>query len=398
MRILYTAMKHDYGDPARGPSFEQCAFHDTLVGMGCDVLHFDTVAAAKEHGPSATTKRLRELVDAEKPDLLFTVLFTDELDRHLMRRLSDETTTPTVNWFCDDHWRFDDYSADWAKCFNHVVTTAASAVPKYHALRGVNMIKSQWAANPFTYRRDPAAQMKHDISFVGLPHGNRRAIVEVLRNAGLTVDVFGHGWDPRRPGGGRIDQARMIEVFNTSRINLNLSNASTVTARGRSTDIEDNPRLHQLARLPRVGRYAAGVYRRGLRARAKLWPPPAPGSLTPDDIDLGGAQQIKGRNFEVPGCGGFLLSGEAQELDRYYTPGQEIETFATLGQLIDKARHYLNHDDERRAVADAGHVRTLGEHTWCHRFAEIFAAAGVASPHVNDLLNPARPGSSQEVH
>jgi len=392
MRILYVAMKHDYGDPARGPSFEQCAFHDSLVGMGCDVLHFDAVASAQSIGPRKTTARLREIVDAEQPDALFCVLFTDELDRTLFRKISDETPTPTINWFCDDHWRFDDYSSDWAPCFNHVVTTAASAVPKYHALRGVNMIKSQWAANPFTYRRDPDAEMKYDVSFVGLPHGNRRAIAEVLTHAGLKVDLFGHGW-----GHGRITQQQMIEVFNTSRISLNLSNASTVTARGRSTNLEENPRLHQLARLPKVGRYAAGVYRRALRARAKLLPAPRSRPLRPDDIHLGEAQQIKGRNFEVPGCGGFLLSGPAQELERYYETGKEIETFASVQELIDKARHYLAHDDQRRAIADAGYHRTQNEHTWCHRFADIFNAAGLDTPPVESLLRPASPGTSHEV-
>lgn len=401
MRILYTAMKDDYGDPSRGPSFEQCAFHDTLVGMGCDVLHYDTVAAAKQIGPQRTTRRLRAIVDAEKPDLLFSVLFTDELDRPLMRRLSDETDTPTVNWFCDDHWRFDDYSADWAPCFNHVVTTAASAVPKYHALRGVSMIKSQWAANPFTYRRlfdakQADAEMKHDISFVGLPHGNRRAIVEVLRHAGLTVDVFGHGWDPQRPDRGRIDQARMIEVFNTSRINLNLSNASTVTARGRGPHAHD-PWPARLDRIPRLGRYAVGAYRRALRLRDRLHPAVPDAALGPDDIDLGGPQQIKGRNFEVPGCGGFLLSGEAQELDRYYDIGKEIETFATLDELIDKARHHLAHDDARRAIADAGHARTLNEHTWVHRFHAVFSAAGLSPPPVENLLAPPNPGTTREL-
>lgn len=394
MKILYTAMKHDYGDPARGgDSFEQHNFHDSLVGMGHDLLHYDAVAGAKRLGAVKNTQRLREIVDAEKPDLLFSVLFTDELDRNTFRHISDETTTPTVNWFCDDHWRFDDYSADWAPCFNHVVTTAASAVPKYHALKGAHAIKSQWAANPFTYRRDADAEMKHDVSFVGLPHGNRVAIIDVLKSAGLNVELFGLGW-----GHGRIDQARMIEVFNTSRINLNLSNSSTVQGRRhRPADIEADPRLHRLASLPRVGRYAAGVYRRARRIEQRFFPPRPESALKPSDIDLGPAQQIKGRNFEVPGCGGFLLSGEADNLADYYQPGQEIETFATLDQLIEKARHYLAHDDQRRAIADAGHQRTANEHTWCHRFHDVFSAIGLDTPRVEQLLQPNRPGTTTDI-
>jgi hypothetical protein len=41
MRILYVAMRWDYGDHRRGPSCEQMNFASALEGMGHEVMPFD---------------------------------------------------------------------------------------------------------------------------------------------------------------------------------------------------------------------------------------------------------------------------------------------------------------------------------------------------------------------
>src|ERR1051325_1431815 len=131
MRILYVAAKYDYGKPEQGYSFEHYNFYDFFKSSGHQIIYFDTLSLLKELGKEAMNRRLLETAKAEQPDLMFTVLFTDELDPGAVRQISAGTDTVTVNWFCDDHWRFDNYSRDWAPCFDWVVTTAQSAVPKY---------------------------------------------------------------------------------------------------------------------------------------------------------------------------------------------------------------------------------------------------------------------------
>jgi spore maturation protein CgeB len=88
------------------------------------------------------------------------------------------------------------------------------------------------------------------------------------------------------------------------------------------------------------------------------------------------SEQIKGRNFEIPGCGGFLLTGGADNLEEYYQDGREVVIFHDDDELIDKIRYYLAHDEERSAIAQAGYERTLREHTYVHRFREIFTTMG----------------------
>ncbi|MEK7075481.1 MAG: glycosyltransferase, partial [Patescibacteria group bacterium] len=82
--------------------------------------------------------------------------------------------------------------------------------------------------------------------------------------------------------------------------------------------------------------------------------------------------QIKGRNFEVPACGGFLLTEPAEDLYNFYEYEKEIVIFNSLPELIKKTVYYLNHEEERKRIAQAGYERTLMEHTWGKRFSEFF--------------------------
>jgi len=59
-------------------------------------------------------RRLLEVARSEKPVLLFSLLFQDEFEKRTIRAVSESGETQTLNWFCDDHWRFDSYSRYWA--------------------------------------------------------------------------------------------------------------------------------------------------------------------------------------------------------------------------------------------------------------------------------------------
>lgn len=84
-----------------------------------------------------------------------------------------------------------------------------------------------------------------------------------------------------------------------------------------------------------------------------------------------GENQIKARTFEVPGAGGFLLTGEAQGLDRFYRPGEEVVVFTDTEDLARKIRYYLSHTAERDLIAIAGFERTRREHTYEQRMAHV---------------------------
>lgn len=352
MDILYVAHKYDYGDRSRGLSFEHHNFYDALVGMGHRVHYFDFPTIAEEIGVAAMNRRLLEVARAERPTLLFAIVSGQQLDRRAFQQITERAGTTTCNWFCDDHWRFEGFTRRWAPCFDYPVTTAASALPKYQRLGMERVLKSQWACNPRIYRPNGAAK-RYDVTFVGQPYGSRWRYVEALREAGIDVRVWGRGW-PDAYSGGRLSQKEMISVFNASRINLNFSASSTTSALYRRRRFVNGRLAGPLRTLP-------GGWRIVRRLRG----------ATPVTE---GPRQIKGRTFEVPGCGSMLLTEAVDELADYYQPGVEIGVFEGVDELVEKVRYYLARPDEREAVAWAGYERTMNEHLYRHRFEAIFEA------------------------
>jgi len=332
VRILYVAMAYDYGRPELGPSFEEMNFRSALEGMGHEVLPFDFKEREGAVGRERMNRELVDLAGDARPDLAFFFLYENEIEPDVIRAVKGAGAGATMNWFADDHWRFKSFSRRYAPAFDWAVTTDHAAVAKYGALGHHGAILSQWACNRYAYGRTDEP-IEHDVTFVGMPHGNRREIIGRLRSAGYAVECWGRGWPE-----GRLGHKEMVRVFGTSRVNLNLSNSSTPSNTLRA----------------RVGAWVRGVEHR-----------PRP-------------SQIKGRIFEVPGSGGFLLSERLPHLDEYFELGSEIAVFDSEEDLVHQAGYWLEHPEQRTEVAEAGYRRVLAEHTYDHRFAEIFAVAGLA--------------------
>ena len=150
-----------------------------------------------------------------------------------------------------------------------------------------------------------------------MPNGKfvRSEIIDALINSGLKVDLFGNYWDGYPNWHGYLKSfGDVIDIFNTSRINLNLSNP---------------------------------------------W-------------HYNTMSQIKGRHFEIPQCQGFQLSTPADNLEEYFVNNKEIVIANSIDELIDQCKYYLEHSNEREQIARAGYNRMMKNHQWHHRFEHIF--------------------------
>lgn len=341
---------YDYGRRERGFSFEHYNFFDTLFNMGNDIVYFDYMDILKKVGRTRMNELLMETVHAEKPDLMFVFLFEYELDSRVVSRISSLGKVVTVNWFADDHWRFDNFSQYWAPHFNWVVTTDAEAMPKYHSIGIRNVILSQWACNHFLYK-NLGLQPSYDVSFIGQAYGNRREVVKSIEGAGISVLARGQGWES-----GRATQDEMMEIINRTRINLNMANASVTYGSG-WVKLFDKFALYNPL-LKRVWRKARSFIPSGSAGSQPIF-------------------QIKGRNFEVPGCGGFFLTDYVKGLEEFYQLDEDIVCYRSTNDLIEKIRYYLSHKEARSRIASSGYKVTMERHTYVHRFNHLFHEMGL---------------------
>jgi len=77
------------------------------------------------------------------------------------------------------------------------------------------------------------------------------------------------------------------------------------------------------------------------------------------------------RLFEATGVGALLVTEAAPNLGDLFEPGSEVVTYRDDDELAAVLRHYLDNPEERQAIAAAGQRRTLAEHTYGRRMAEL---------------------------
>jgi len=80
------------------------------------------------------------------------------------------------------------------------------------------------------------------------------------------------------------------------------------------------------------------------------------------------------RALDIMACGGFLLSNYQPELLEHFTPGEDMEIYESMEDLIDKCGWYLEHEEERARIARNG-LRIVKERfTYEEALNEIFSA------------------------
>ena len=350
MKIIYTGIQYSFYKKAAGLSFEHNNFYLSLKNLpGVEVTYFpfDRIL---EVGKKKFNEELREAVKREKPDLLFVFMLTDEVEKNLLDEIKREGWTKTLAWFSDDTWRFWSYSRHWTPHFDWAVTVYDEPFEWYQNLGFRNVIKSCWAANTKLYR--PAtdnAQSIADVSLVGSWNKARQRVIGALRKSGVNVSVFGAGW-----GEGRVSEEEMIKLFGESKINLGLNQPNMDYSLKSLGKLFFRRSVHRI--VPDFWNFP-----RNLRS----W-------LVGRKIS-----QIKARVFEIPACGGFLLTGYAKGLERYYEIEKEIAVYKDEKDIPEIVKYYLEHEEERKQIARAGHERTIKDHTYEKRFREIFEKIGL---------------------
>ncbi|MBN8968300.1 MAG: glycosyltransferase [Rhizobiales bacterium] len=325
MKILCVLSRYAYGNPDRGENYDYVHFVPAFKRLGHEVDFLDSGDRSLHSDFADLNISLLRRVAEFQPDIIFLVPMHFEIWLETLDLIRARSPARIVSWGTDDSWKFRQVSRFFVPHVDLHVTTDPAAEEAARRSGMQNVFLSQWAASDDALAEPrPARECRYDISFVGTMYGYRAEWIAMLRKAGIDVQCFGHGTEH-----GVVDARDVPRIFRDSRIVLNFSGSG------------------QAAQGPN---FMSG-------------------------------RQIKARNFEVSGAGGFLLTETAAGLDRYYRLGDEIATFSTPAEMIARARHFLDHPEERDAITRAGYLRTRTEHTYARRFTAIL-----------DRLEPAKEG------
>jgi glycosyltransferase involved in cell wall biosynthesis len=79
------------------------------------------------------------------------------------------------------------------------------------------------------------------------------------------------------------------------------------------------------------------------------------------------------RTYEIPACRGFMLHERTSEVLELFKEDKEIACFNSVDELAQKIDYYLAHEEERKAIAAAGHKRCVPAYSYDNRMAELVA-------------------------
>lgn len=86
-------------------------------------------------------------------------------------------------------------------------------------------------------------------------------------------------------------------------------------------------------------------------------------------ISAGEALSLNPRAYEIPACGGFMVSDARADLEQVFGAGV-VPTYHDSESLERVIRYYLAHEDERRALADRQRAAVL-PHSWAARARQV---------------------------
>jgi spore maturation protein CgeB len=88
-------------------------------------------------------------------------------------------------------------------------------------------------------------------------------------------------------------------------------------------------------------------------------------------FDLG--RYSSDRIHSIIGSGTFCLTKWYPDIELEFEPGKHVAVWHTLDELVEKVNYYLEHEDEREAIAAAGYRLVHERDTWGSRIKELEA-------------------------
>lgn len=82
-----------------------------------------------------------------------------------------------------------------------------------------------------------------------------------------------------------------------------------------------------------------------------------------DDVNM--------RVFETLATKSLLLTNELPTLPHLFKDGVHLVTYKNVEDAIEKAKYYIEHEEERRAIAENGYKEVMAKHTYTHRLKTV---------------------------
>jgi len=371
-----------------GPSWADYHIAGSLEEMGHSVTRFTYGSHVGEFYPQArASQRLqknRDLLNTAKAmqaegglDLIFCYVYDDFLLPEYASALAD-LNVPMVNFNVDmiNQWY---RQSRTARYFTRMLCAQRMNMDQLARYDAKVMYFPMAARLPAAVTSDAAAWLPAaPVTFVGTPMPYRTRVLKRLHEAGVPLSIYGKYWRENRqsvPEYSREKTWSDLRHYTIARLRAEGVQGLLRTLRQRFSPQQETGSSSLSLPAGLIHGFVPEGAMTAVFANSRI--NLGFSRMVGEDPDVKGINQVKLRDFEVPMAGGFYLVEKAPDYEELFKPGVEVETWETPAELIDKIHYYLQHENLRQQIADAGATRARAEHTWQQRFACLFAELGL---------------------
>lgn len=332
---------------------------------------------------------LRQLSPSQKPDLLFFCTSDDNLHGPSLEGIST-LGIPMVQYHPDMGFLWFRILR-FAKYFD-IIACAQQQHMSFLQKMGFRVCWLPFGAIPTVLNKLQSFTFD-GVRYLGSPFPDRGAILGELHRAGIPIEIWGHNWDwfPRE------QQDTQVSV---TKAGFNLPRFSTKQA----VDV-------RYYLWPRLRREPFFLLKKLLAEGKKKWSSPAyfdveafyghippacikgrynssqfAGLVQSAAINIGFShmypasyladtryRQMRLRDMEIPMFGGFYMAEYSPDLAACFQDGRHVVFWKTFEELLEKVAFYLPKPELRHKIALAGQLHALANHSWAHRFEQLFS-------------------------
>ena len=178
-----------------------------LLQLGHQVYFYDSV--------NPIEKDLQKVIDQFKPELIFSCItgnnfITPYEQIDVIEQETKKGNIKTFNFFCDDTWRFDNFSSQMCWKFTCCSTPEPTYVQKYKNIGYNNIILGMWHVNKDLFIL--TNNKTNFLSFCGHLNQQRQKTFQILKNNNIDLNIkYG------------ISYEDMLEILSSCYCGLNFS-------------------------------------------------------------------------------------------------------------------------------------------------------------------------------
>ena len=348
--------------------------YDTLINMGHQVTLVSFADLLNEYNPlihvgeskkEYLSTKILESYRQNKKKIMYDVFFSFLAESVIIPEMFEELKGEiyTINYTTNYH-QFEDLHKNIAP---HISLNTYISLPhkKAYDLVGANSYWLPMAANPDFYNVQNK-NLLYDVSFVGAAYAFRSNYIWRILQNDININVFGPGW---------LYNSNAKKIIKDYILYLRysfLGNENKIRDLDRSLRKTTIKLLNQ--KYPdNIGGVLSDIDMVKVYAGSKIILNIQESRKNNDIVNHEVLYGANFRDFEVPMSGSLLLTQFSEELSLLYNLDKEVVTYKNEYEMIDKIKFYLKNDQERKKIAGAGHRRAINEHTWEHRFNELFS-------------------------